>query len=129
MVAAANFHRANSEPNETTIGLEDSGFNKGPKQHIGDILKPQNLANQAKDLAKDVQLEYKVPKAKTDFAFNYARNLSANQGRSRSDLLKKKKEEADKKSAQEEKKMKALANANRAPNQARVMPTIKKPQP
>ena len=57
-----------------------------------------------------------MPKAKTDFAFNYARNLSANQGRSRSDLLKKKKEEADKKSAQEEKKMKALANANRAPN-------------
>ena len=129
MVAAANFHKANSDPKETTIGLEDSGFNKGPKQHIGDILKPQNLANQAKDLAKDVQLEYKVPKAKTDFAFNYAWNKSANQGRSRSELLKKKKEEADKKSAQEEKKMKALANANRAPNQARVMPTIKKPQP
>ena len=98
------------------MGVEPDPLNKGPKQHIGEILKPQNLSNQAKDLAKDVHLEYVVPKAKTDFAFNYVRNMSANQGRSRSDQLKKKKEEADKKSAQEEKKMKMLANANRAPN-------------
>ena len=46
-----------------------------------------------------------MPKAKTDFAFNYVRNLASNQGRSRSDQLKKKKEESDKKAAQEEKKM------------------------
>ena len=105
-------------------------MNKGPKQHIGDILKPQNLANQAKDLSKDVHLEYVVPKAKTDFAFNYVRNLASNQGRSRSDQLKKKKEESDKKAAQEEKKMQRLALANRTPNQARVMPNApKKPQP
>ena len=105
MVAAANFHRANAEPTETKLDIEDSPMNKGPKQHIGEILKPQNLSNQAKDLSKDVQLEYKVPKAKTDFAFNYVKNISANQGRSRSDQLKKKKEESDKKAAQEEKKM------------------------
>ena len=79
MVKAAKKYHAEAEPIETFKGADfDTALNKGPKQHIGEILEPQGLAKQAKDLSKDVHLEYVVPKQKSDFAFNYVRNMNAN---------------------------------------------------
>lgn len=47
------------------------------------MLEPVNISKQAKLLTTNTKISYKQPKKNSDFAFEYARNLSSHQARSR----------------------------------------------
>ena len=59
------------------------------------VQRPGQISKDAIKLANQSRLQYKVSKSSDDFAFNYGKNLGANEARTRSALqLKDKKAEA-----------------------------------